>query len=150
MPIDPETGNEMSVRDITHYGASIVRSNAPPDTKYWKIIDAYHLPGRQNRGNHTLFVDMLNADGTRRNGAHCNMYIGDKMFTNTLDKPANEPGTNFPMFRGPRYDVEGADMPSDKAVGFNTDLPDEEVGNTNGHHSFMVIFQEATASGTGA
>ncbi len=147
MSIDPETGNPMSERDITKYGASIVRINIPSGSKYWKIVNAYHLNGRENKGNHNIYIDMLNADGSRRNGARCNMYTGGRMFTNTLDKPANEPGTNFPMFRGGRYDVEGADMPSDKAVGFNTDLRDEEAGNTNGHHSFMVIFQEAIATG---
>ncbi|MCA1554778.1 MAG: carboxypeptidase-like regulatory domain-containing protein, partial [Chloroflexi bacterium] len=146
-PIDPETGNPMSVRDITQYGASIVRANIAPGTRYWKIIDAYHLSGQQNKGNHNIFVDMLNADGSRRNGAQCTMYVGDKQFTNTIDKPANEPGTNFPIYRGPRYDVDAVGMPSDKAVGFSTDYPDEEAGNTNGHHSYMVIFQETVASG---
>jgi hypothetical protein len=93
---------------------------------------------------------MLNPDGSRRYGAHCNMTVGDKTFTNTIDKPANEPGTNFPMFRGPSYSVEGTDMPSDRAEGFNTNLPDEETGNTNGHHSFVVVFQEAVADGAPA
>ncbi len=146
-PIDPETGNPMSVRDIAQYGATIQRVAAQPGTKYWQIVDAYHLPGQQNKGNHNIFVDMLNADGTRRNGAHVTLYAGDKQFTNTLDKPANEPGTNFPTYRGPRYDVAGADMPSDRAVGFSTDYPDEEAGNTNGHHSYMVVFKEAIAGG---
>lgn len=156
-PIDPETGNPISVRDIAAYDATIVRANVAPGTKYWKIVDAYHLSGQQNKGNHNIYVDMLNADGSRRNGAHCNLYFsGDKhnvlsgspRAVLTIDKPATEPGTNAPMFRGTFYAVEGADMPSDKATGFNSEWPDEEAGNTNGHHSFMVIFQEAMADGT--
>jgi hypothetical protein len=140
--------NPHSQRDITKYGASIVRANVPPGTKYWKVVDAYHLSGQQNKGNHNVFVDVLNANGTRRYGAHVNVYFGqyaDKFAVLTIDKPANEPGSNAPMFRGNFYDVEGADLPSDKAVHFSADLPDEEDGNSNGHHSFMVVFQEAIA-----
>ena len=73
MPIDPGTGNPSSERDITKYGASIVRAAVASGTKYWKIVDAYHLSGQQNRGNHHLFADVLNADGTRRMGAHCSV-----------------------------------------------------------------------------
>src|SRR5947209_14608081 len=102
MPLDPNTGNPLSQRDITKYGASIVRANVAAGTRYWKVVEAYHLSGQQNRGNHNLFIDMLNADGTRRNGAHCNLYFGeygDHHALLTLDKPPKEPGTNAPMFR---------------------------------------------------
>ena len=152
MPIDPVTGNPTSERDITKYGASIVRMPVPSGTKYWKIVDAYHLSGQQNRGNHNVFADVLNADGTRRMGARCNLYFAGRSAVLTVDKPANEPGTNAPMFRGSYYDIEAADLPSDKAVHFNSEWPDEEEGNTNGHHSFMVIFQETVAgdSNTGS
>jgi len=68
----------------------------------------------------------------------------------TVDKPPNEPGTNTPMFRGNFYAVEGADMPSDKATGFISEFPDEEAGNTNGHHSFQVVFRETVMPGGGA
>ncbi len=145
--------NPHSQRDISKYGASIVRANVPPGTKYWKVVDAFHLSGQQNKGNHNVFVDVLNADGSRRYGAHVNVYFGqyaDKFAVLTIDKPANEPGSNAPMFRGNFYDVEGADLPSDKAVHFTADLPDEEDGNTNGHHSYMVVFQETVAPQVGS
>ena len=145
MPIDPITGNPMSERDITKYGASIIRASVPAGARYWKIVDAYHLSGQQNRGNHHLFLDVLNADGTRRMGARLNLYFAGRTALVTIDKPVNEPGTNVPMFRGNYYDIEAADLPSDKAIHFNTEWPDEEGGNENGHHSFMVIFQETVA-----
>lgn len=145
MPIDPITSNPMSERDITKYGASIIRANVASGVKYWKIVDAYHLNGQQNRGNHNLFADVLNADGTRRMGAHCGLYFGGRTAQLTVDKPPNEPGTNAPMFRGNYYDIEASDQASDKAIHFNSEWPDEEEGNTNGHHSFMVIFQETVA-----
>ena len=145
MPIDPTTGNPTSARDITKYGASIVRASVATGTKYWKIVDAYHLSGQQNRGNHNLFADVLNIDGTRRMGARCNLNFGGHSAVLTVDKPPNEPGTNAPMYRGNFYDIEAADLPTDRAVHFNSEWPDEEEGNTNGHHSFMVIFQETIA-----
>ena len=148
---DPQTGNPVSVRDVARYGVSIQRANPPNGMKYWKIVDAYHLTGSENNGNHNIYVDMLNADGTRRLGAHCTLYVGDKQFTSAVDKPAGErAGAEFPIYRGPRYDVAGADFPSDRAVGFSTDYPDEEPGNANGRHSYMVIFQEAIAGGAAA
>ena len=154
--IDPETGNPMSLRDITHYAASIVRAAPAAGTHYWKIVDAHHLSGQENRGNHHLFIDMLNADGTRRSGAHCHLFSGgdpNSLLSNppgavlTIDKPPNEPGTNAPMFRNSFYAVEGADMPSDQATGFSSVHPDEEGGNEDGHHSFKVVFQDTMAAG---
>jgi hypothetical protein len=143
-PIDPETGNPMSLRDISAYGASIQRAaNLPPGTRYWKITDAYHLSGRQNRGNRHVFVDVLGMDGTRRYGAKCHLSFAGRSAELTIDKPTNEPGTNAPMYTGNVYDIEASGMPSDKAVGFRTEHPDEEAGNTWGHHSFMVTFREA-------
>ena len=154
--IDPVTGNPMSVRDVAHYQVDIVRINPPAGTSYWKIVDAHHLSGPENAGNHHIFIDMLNIDGSRHNGAHCNLYFGgdkNNLLSNppgavlTIDKPANEPGTNAPMFRNSFYAVEGADMPSDKATGFSSVHPDEEGGNEDGHHSFKVVFQEVRAAG---
>jgi hypothetical protein len=145
MPIDPTTSNLGSERDITKYGASIVRTAVAYGTKYWKIIDAYHLSGQQNRGNHNLFADVLNAGGTRRMGAHCTVYFAGHTALLTIDKPPNEPGANAPMYRANFYDIEASDLPSDKAMHFNTEWPDEEEGNTNGHHSFMVVFEETIA-----
>ena len=153
MPTDPVSGNPMSERDIGKYGASIVPAPVAAGTKYWKIVDAFHLSGQQNRGNHNLYIDMLNADGTRRNGAQCNLsfgQFGEHSAVLTIDKPANEPGTIAPMYPGNFYDVAGAGMPSDKAIHLSTDWPDEEASNTQGHHSFMVIFQELVGAATAA
>lgn len=150
-PIDPETGNPLSLREITAYGASIQRaSGLAPGTRYWKIVDAYHLSGRQNRGNRHLYVDMLGADGTRRYGAKCRLFFGGRSSDLTIDKPSNEPGTNTPLYAGNFYDIEALGLPSDKGVGFSTEHPDEEIGNAWGHHSFMVVFREALYEADGA
>ncbi|MBI5876385.1 MAG: hypothetical protein HZB53_01940 [Chloroflexi bacterium] len=150
-PIDSDTGNPMSLRDISAYGASIQRaSGLPPGTRYWKIVDAYHLSGRQNRGNRNLNVDVLAMDGTRRYGAKCRLVWAGRSADLTIDKPGNEPGTSTPMYAGNFYDIEALGMPSDKAVGFGTEHPDEEAGNTFGHHSFMVVFREALFEGDAA
>jgi hypothetical protein len=101
------------------------------------------LSGRQNRGNRNLYVDVLGTDGTRRYGAKCHLTFAGRSADLTIDKPTNEPGTNAPMYTGNTYDIEASGMPSDKAAGFRTEHPDEEAGNTWGHHSFMVTFREA-------
>ncbi|MBI1801056.1 MAG: hypothetical protein HYR71_05460, partial [Chloroflexi bacterium] len=134
-----------ATRDLAHYGVSIVRASVPPDARYWKIIAAYHLSGAENKGGHSVYIDMLNADGSRRYGARCNIWAGGKLFIATISQPPHEPGTSFPMASGATYDVEGAEMPSDKAVGFSADGPEEEAGNAPSRHSFMVVFGEAVA-----
>src|SRR5438552_17160570 len=100
---DPQTGNPVSVRDVSRYGVSIQRANPQNGIKYWKIVDVYHLSGAENNGNHNIYVDILNADGTRRLGAHCTLYVGDKQFTSPVDKPAGErAGADLPIDRWPR------------------------------------------------
>ncbi len=61
----------------------------------------------------------------------------------TVDKPANEPGTNFPMWKWQVCSVEMLDLPSDRVTGLHTGHPDEPpgMGNTLFHHSFLVHFQ---------
>ena len=63
----------------------------------------------------------------------------------TVDKPANEPGTNFPMWKWQVCTVEMLDLPSDRVTGLHTGHPDEPpgMGNTLFHHSFAVHFQRA-------
>lgn len=67
-----------------------------------------------------------------------------------MDKPLNEPGTNFPMWRWQVCAVEalglsGEELPSDRVTGLHTGHPDEAPGNTLFHHSFSVTFVKVKA-----
>jgi len=117
--------------------------------KYWRIIGVHHLKGIENMGNHHVFCDVLNEDGQRVNQSRLVLTQGNAspVFA-VVDKPAHEPGTNFPLWKTTRATVavqwpEGNPLPSESVTGLRIDHPDEEVGNTWGHHSFYLVFQRA-------
>jgi hypothetical protein len=118
-------------------------------TNYWRIIGIHHLTGTENMGNHNVYIDVLDEDARRINGARLVLFQPDTtpVFA-VVDKPANEPGTNFPLFKADKATVamlwpEQDPLPSEQALGLSTAHPDEEVGNTLFHHSFYVVFQRS-------
>ena len=120
----------------------------PPDaSQYWCVVGVHHLSGAENRGNHHIFCDVLDEAGNRINGARLQLTQGNQapVFA-VIDKPAEEPGTNFPLWSSDRGDVSvvwppEAPLPSERAIGISTAHPDEEAGNTLFHHSFYLVFQ---------
>lgn len=114
--------------------------------KYWRVIGVHHLNGAENMGNHHVYVDVLDEDGVRMNGARLVLTQGNSapVFA-VVDKPANEAGTNFPMWSSTRATVAVEDsLPSEAVTGLRTDHADEEIGNTWGHHSFYIVFQRTS------
>jgi len=113
----------------------------------WRCIGVHHLSGAENRGNHNIFLDILDVAGHRVNGAKFKVSIGASPYATEAiaDKPANEPASNVPMYRGNKYAISiKGDTPSDIVFGLSTDHLDEDDGNTIGHHSFYVVFQLVT------
>jgi len=116
-------------------------------TQYWRVVGAHHLTGAENMGNHHVYCDVLDEDGNRINGARL-VLLKENASPNfaIVDKPANEAGTNFPLWK---WDVakvavawpDDGSLPSEQVVGLSTAHPDEEAGTTLFHHSFYVVFQ---------
>jgi hypothetical protein len=118
-------------------------------SKYWRVVGIHHLTGPENMGNHNIYIDVLDEDANRINGARLVLFQPDAtpVFA-VVDKPANEAGTNFPLFKADKATVavlwpEQDPLPSEQAFGLSTAHPDEEVGNTLFHHSFYVVFQRS-------
>jgi hypothetical protein len=116
-------------------------------TQYWRVIGVHHLTGPENMGNHHIYCDILDEEGNRINRARLILYQvdTDPVFA-TVDKPANEAGTNFPLWKADKARVavfwpDDNPLPSEQAMGLSTGHPDEEMGNTLFHHSFYVVFQ---------
>lgn len=119
-------------------------------THYWRVIGVHHLTGAENMGNHHIYCDVLDEEGKRLNGVRCVMFQAntDPVFA-VVDKPANEPGTNFPLWKADKATVaivwpDVKPLPSEQVIGLSSGHPDEEVGNTLFHHSFYVVFQRAS------
>jgi len=127
----------------------VVPSDVAAGTAYWHATLVHHLTPDENHANHHIFLDALDEQGARLTGARGRVTWdgGEQVFT--VDKPANEPGTNFPMWKWQVCTVEMLDMPSDRVTGLHTGHPDEPpgTGNTLFHHSFALQFQRAIKGG---
>ena len=134
-----------TVNDAAGYGVSIVPADVTEGAPYWRAVLVHHLTSDENHANHHVFLDALDEEGGRVTGARGRITWEGGEHLVTVDKPANEPGTNFPMWKWQICTVEMLDLPSDQVTGLHTGHPDEPPGsgNTLFHHSFAVHFQRA-------
>lgn len=129
------------------YGVTVKPATAAPDTLYWRITEVRHLTGAENMGNHHAYCNVVDEAGNRVKGARLMLsQEGQEPVYAIIDKPDNEAGTNFPLFSSNLASVqvlwpEAFPYPSDTVQGIRTTHPDEETGNTWGHHSFLTEWQ---------
>jgi hypothetical protein len=140
-----------TVNDAVAYGVEIQPAQVEKGQQYWKVIKVHHLSPVENHGNHNVYVDLLDEDGNRIYGAKARMTWQGGQGEVTIDKPENEPGTNFPVWKHQVCTVEGMGLPSDKVINLHSGHPDEPGppawGNTLFHHSFYVVFQRTIKDG---
>lgn len=128
--------------DAESYGVSI----EIPDNRDWRVLGIHHLLPDENKGNHNVFIEMLCKQGDRE-GFRAIHWTWEGRNENTENAP--------PVFAGQKPPNELVDIPlnlgmvvsvwtngSEIAKGFSSNHPDEGNGNTVGHHSFFVCFQE--------
>ncbi|MGE5603795.1 MAG: hypothetical protein ACM30E_12150 [Nitrososphaerales archaeon] len=151
------SGPREVTNDATGYGVQTQPANLAPGTSYWQAVRIHHLTPQENGGNHHIYLDVNDGAagsgqyGNRLNGARLRVtWDGGEQIV-TVDKPANEPGTNFPMWKWQVCAVEclglpGQELPSDRVTGLHTGHPDEAPGNTLFHHSFGVTFVQTQAA----
>lgn len=140
------------------YDVEVVQAIVPEGEDYWKIIGVHHLLPNENMGNHNLFVEALDENGLR---VLPPLYAGwtwegirreQIPRPGVLDKPLNEPATNFAMSFGQIISVwilghtEDSKDFSGIIRNVHTNHPDEPASdgspqNSIGHHSFYVVFQ---------
>jgi hypothetical protein len=138
--------DEAVLNNATRYGVQIRPVSDPTAQKYWRVVGVHHLTGSENMGNHHVYIDVLDEEGRRINGSRLVLaQDGAAPLYAVVDKPANEAGTNFPMWSNTRATVAVQDaLPSEAVTGLRSDHADEEVGNTWGHHSFYLVFQRTS------
>jgi len=140
-----------TINTAVAYGVEIQPAQVEKGEQYWKVIKVHHLSPVENHGNHNVYVDLLDKDGNRIYGAKARATWQGGQGEVTIDKPENEPGTNFPLWKHQVCTAEGLGLPSDKVVNLHSGHPDEAGppawGNTLFHHSFYVIFQRTIKEG---
>jgi hypothetical protein len=136
------------------YDVSVEEARVAPGTEYWRAIRIYHLAPHENNGRHHIFLDALSPEGQRVRDSEAHITWEGGQQTVRLDKPDNEPGANFPMWKWQICSVRMLGMPSDTVHGLRTNHPDEPnpggstSGNTLFHHSFLIEFQKVKAPET--
>ena len=140
-----EQRQQPDLQTLGDYDVSIQLVEEP---EAYKVIGVHHLSGQENAGKHHIYVDVLDEQGQRINGAQIAIMPQDGFPSYAIvDKPPNEPGTNAPMWGGGQYEIRVAHQPSDRVLGLSTAHPDEPGGgNTWGHHSFYVVFQRVASA----
>lgn len=140
------------VNDAAAYGVTVERATVPPNAWYWQAVRVHHLTPEENGGNHHIYLDvqdpaLISAQNPLGRVYQARLRVtwdgGEQMVT--IDKPLNEPGANFPMWKWQVCAVQalglaGQELPSDRVTGIHTGHPDEAPGNTLFHHSFSVTF----------
>ena len=148
--------------DASSFGVAIERHTPASGERFWKIIGVHHLDPAENSGNHHLYLEVLNSAGDRIKPVAWISWGWEGQRPDESaspargDKPDNEPISNIGIGWGQiieaacagRNSVFGTDGLSDRIKGIHTNHPDEGQGNTLGHHSFYVCWQEKTASGS--
>ena len=142
--------------DASAYGVEINELDDLTDDVEFvvKVLGVHHLTPDENRSGHHLYLDVIDAEGQRINGATVLVFISGRQEKVIIEKPANEPGGNLPLWK---QDVAATDvviippkiLPKSYVTiqevnGVTTLHADEhgQVGhNTVGHHSFYVVFQ---------
>lgn len=121
----------------------------------YQVIGVHHLDQSENRGNHHIWVEVLDAKGKRvPNAVIAWTWQGRKETTPllvTCDKPADEPAGNIPLQHEQTVSLwvwTLNEYGSDRVTGLHTRWRDEPPGNTWGHHSFYVVFQHGAAPAT--
>lgn len=111
----------------------------------WRILGIHHLLPDENRGNHNIYVEMLCKQGDREHFRTIHWtWIGRQLNepardVHAGDKPLNEL-VDLPLNLGMIVSVwtNGSEV----AKGLSSNYPDETDGNSVGHHSFFVCFEE--------
>lgn len=128
-------------------------SGLSPGTEYIAVIGLFHLSGAENRGNHHLYIDLVDQDGNRiYEPVHFFIWGWEDMTQEQaeltspvrVDKPLNEPGANIGIQWGQVvFGFELARLPADRISGIHIRYGDtDEEGNHQGHHSHYVVLQK--------
>ncbi len=134
--------------DASAYGVHVQPHAAVGLAAVMRCIGVHHLTPGENRGNHHIYLDVLDEDGGRLEGAVvCYTWQGHRgdPLRVLCDKADHEPAANIPIWPGQVINLwvetgQAGDA-SDRVTGIHTAHPDEGAGNTRYHHSFYVVFQ---------
>lgn len=134
--------------DAERLGITIKRTEVTGADKWVaRCVVVHHLTKDQNKGNHNLYMDMIDEFGKRVKLATVKGDNNGIKLSAKIDKPDNEFGTNFSMYSQDTLSCWVDEAPglgkiaSDTVSGFHTRWGGDIVGgNDYGHNSYYVVW----------
>jgi CRP-like cAMP-binding protein len=128
---------------LDQLGVGIQPAHVAPEQPYWRLIEARWADEQQSKGQHHIYVNVLDESGKRVIGQPIKVSWREGSVTGTTeDKPETEYSYNFPMYAaGNAYDVSVEGLPSDTVTGMG--LGDIERRAWKIHTSFYLTFQRS-------
>lgn len=119
----------------------------------FEIALLHHLTPDENQGSRNIYVDIVDAEGRLLRGLPVRIgwtwegrRADEAAPPYPLDKPANEPAGNVPLYMDAKTAVwlQTADghQVSERVHWLSSKIQALASGNTTGHNSFYIIFRE--------
>lgn len=132
------------------YNNSHLAVENPTQTPVYKIIGIHKLTPQENVGKHNLYIEVRDSEGRRPkepifiNWGWAGQRSNEKSLPILLDKPLSEPYGNIPIWSNQVIWATVGNRLAETVSNVHTHLPDEGPGNTYGHYSYLVVWQEVT------
>jgi CRP-like cAMP-binding protein/outer membrane biosynthesis protein TonB len=139
----PELPRELDPR-LPSLNVVIQPAGVRPGQSYWRLVEARWQNEEEARGDHTIYVDVLDEGGSRILNAPIEIrWPGASITIFTEDKPADEYPSNFPMYNTlGSYAVSLPGLPSDAIVGLGLGTPEQPAFTI--HTNFFLTFRRTT------
>jgi hypothetical protein len=133
-------------QDLSHFGASIQPANVPAGATCWRLVEARVAnPNTEFGGDHHVFIEAVDENGQQLRHVSAQVEVGNEIHRPMLDKGLNEPGTNWPLWRGTQVFVSMGEA-SDRVGPLHTETGLYKGGDLF-HHAWLLKFQRTVASG---
>ena len=129
---------------LTGLGVRIEPAGVVPGQVYWRLVEARWSNEAQSGGKHSIFVEVLNAQGARAVGQPVVVKWADGQVALIVeDRPPPDWGVDFGMYNClGSYSVSVGGAPSDRVVGLG--LGTANAPNFTVHTSFYLVFRLVT------
>ena len=128
---------------LTLLGVHVEPVSVSQGQPYWRLVKARWTDEQESRGKHSIYVEVLDADGSRALGQRVVVeWASGSASLVVKDSPPPESGVNFPMYNTlGSYAVRVLGYPSDRVGGLG--LGTIEAPNFTVHTCFYLTFRLA-------
>jgi hypothetical protein len=126
---------------LVDLGVRLEPAGVAPGQSYWRLVEARWADEAQSGGKHSIFIEVLNAQGGRSVGQPVQVqWAGGQVTLFVEDRPAPDWGTDFGMYNTlGSYSVRVGGAPSDRVVGMGLGTVDAPKFTV--HTSFYLTFR---------